>query len=70
MLDIGIAHYEPKMWDKVVNNNLSKLGKDGKPEYREDGKLLKGEGFVKLDPDKAIGFTENIKRILKRLINN
>jgi hypothetical protein len=45
----------------VVKNNLSKLGKDGKPMYRKDGKLLKGDDFIKLDPDEAAGFTDKLK---------
>jgi hypothetical protein len=28
---------------------MSKLGADGKPIYREDGKILKGPGYTKPD---------------------
>ena len=28
--------------DRVHKSNMSKLGRDGKPIYREDGKVLKG----------------------------
>mgnify|MGYP002624037986 CR=1 FL=1 len=31
--------------DRVHKSNLSKLGKDGKPIYREDGKVLKGPDY-------------------------
>tara|TARA_Y100001954_G_scaffold175600_1_gene186608 strand:+ start:299 stop:691 length:393 start_codon:yes stop_codon:yes gene_type:complete len=30
---------------EVQRSNMSKLGKDGKPIYREDGKVLKGEDY-------------------------
>ena len=30
---------------RVHNSNLSKLGSDGKPIYREDGKILKGQNY-------------------------
>jgi predicted HAD superfamily Cof-like phosphohydrolase len=30
---------------RVHNSNLSKLGPDGKPIYREDGKILKGPSY-------------------------
>ena len=30
---------------EVQRSNLSKLGSNGKPIYREDGKVLKGEGY-------------------------
>ena len=31
--------------DRVHESNLSKLGEDGKPIYREDGKVLKGPNY-------------------------
>ena len=31
--------------DRVHKSNMSKLGEDGKPIYREDGKVLKGPGY-------------------------
>jgi predicted HAD superfamily Cof-like phosphohydrolase len=31
---------------RVHESNMSKLGADGKPIYRADGKILKGENFV------------------------
>jgi predicted HAD superfamily Cof-like phosphohydrolase len=36
--------------NRVHSNNMSKLGPDWKPIYREDGKVLKPDGFEKLDP--------------------
>ena len=37
------------IFDEVHSSNLSKLGKDGKPIYREDGKVLKGPSFYRPD---------------------
>ena len=31
--------------DRVHQSNMSKLGEDGKPIYREDGKVLKGPNY-------------------------
>ena len=31
--------------DRVHKSNMSKLGEDGKPIYREDGKVLKGPAY-------------------------
>ena len=31
--------------DRVNKSNMSKLGEDGKPIYREDGKVLKGPNY-------------------------
>jgi predicted HAD superfamily Cof-like phosphohydrolase len=38
-------------YDEVHASNMSKLGEDGKPLYREDGKVLKGPNFF--EPDLA-----------------
>jgi predicted HAD superfamily Cof-like phosphohydrolase len=35
--DLQVAH------NRVHASNMSKLGEDGNPIYREDGKILKGE---------------------------
>lgn len=34
----------------VHRSNMSKLGPDGKPVYREDGKVLKGPNYKPVDP--------------------
>ena len=34
-----------KAFDAVHKSNMSKLGPDGKPIYREDGKVLKGPNY-------------------------
>jgi predicted HAD superfamily Cof-like phosphohydrolase len=31
--------------DRVHKSNMSKLGEDGRPIYREDGKVLKGPNY-------------------------
>jgi len=50
ILDLGHEDSLPPMFDATVANNLAKLGKDGKPIYRDDGKLEKPKGFIKLNP--------------------
>lgn len=37
------------VFDEVQRSNMSKLGEDGKPIYREDGKVLKGPNFSEPD---------------------
>ena len=34
-----------EVFDRVHRSNMSKLGDDGKPIYREDGKVLKGPNY-------------------------
>jgi predicted HAD superfamily Cof-like phosphohydrolase len=36
-------------FEEVHNSNMSKLGIDGKPIYREDGKILKGPNYRPAD---------------------
>lgn len=38
-----------KCFEEVQASNMSKLGTDGKPIYREDGKVLKGPNFFQPD---------------------
>jgi predicted HAD superfamily Cof-like phosphohydrolase len=38
-----------KCFEEVQNSNMSKLGEDGKPIYREDGKVLKGPNYSEPD---------------------
>lgn len=36
-------------FERVCASNMSKLGEDGKPIYRDDGKVLKGPKYFKPD---------------------
>lgn len=38
-----------KCFKEVQRSNMSKLGNDGKPIYREDGKVLKGPNYFEPD---------------------
>lgn len=41
-----------EVFAEVHKSNMSKLGEDGKPIYREDGKVLKGEDYREPNLDK------------------
>ena len=43
-----------KCFEEVHNSNMSKLGADAMPIYREDGKVLKGPNYWKPDLKKVI----------------
>ena len=43
-----------KCFEEVHNSNMSKLGEDGKPIYREDGKVLKGPNYWAPDLKKVL----------------
>lgn len=42
----GLQDIIPDIWDEIQRANMSKLGPDGKPIYREDGKVLKGPNYT------------------------
>ena len=47
ILKHGMQHIIEEVFDEIQASNMSKLGEDGKPVLREDGKILKGPGFFK-----------------------
>lgn len=49
MLSHGMQDKIEEVFTEIQRSNMSKLGADGKPIYREDGKVLKGENYFKPD---------------------
>ena len=43
-----------KCFQEVQNSNMSKLGKDGKPIYNDNGKVMKGPNYFKPDLSKFL----------------
>jgi predicted HAD superfamily Cof-like phosphohydrolase len=50
----GMQHIIEDVFDEIQASNMSKLGADGKPVLRDDGKILKGPGYFKPDLSKFI----------------
>jgi predicted HAD superfamily Cof-like phosphohydrolase len=50
----GMQHVIEEVFDEIQASNMSKLGEDGKPIYREDGKILKGPSYFRPDLSKFI----------------
>ena len=42
-------------FQEVHSSNMSKLGEDGRPIYREDGKVMKGPSFFEPDLEGILG---------------
>ena len=55
ILTHGLQHKIVEVFNEIQRSNMSKLGKDGKPIYRNDGKVMKGPNY----------FKPNITEILK-----
>ena len=54
ILEHGMQHIIEDVFNEIQLSNMSKLGADGKPIYREDGKVLKGPNYFKPDIKKII----------------
>lgn len=48
-LEFGLHGFKQEAMDEVHASNMSKLGADGRPVLREDGKVLKGPDFRRPD---------------------
>lgn len=49
ILEHGMQHKIEEVFKEIQRSNMSKLGADGKPLYREDGKVMKGPAYFKPD---------------------
>jgi len=54
ILKHGMQHIIEDVFEEIQASNMSKLGEDGKPVLRDDGKILKGPGYFKPDLSKFI----------------
>ena len=50
----GMQHVIDQVFEEIQSSNMSKLGSDGKPIYREDGKVLKGPNYFRPDIAKIL----------------
>mgnify|MGYP004008666933 FL=1 len=49
IIEHGMQHKIEEVFNEIQKSNMSKLGADGNPIYREDGKVLKGPTYFKPD---------------------
>jgi predicted HAD superfamily Cof-like phosphohydrolase len=49
IIEHGLQHKIEEVFEEIQRSNMSKLGADGNPIYREDGKVLKGPNYFKPD---------------------
>jgi len=54
IIEHGLQHKMEEVFDEIQRSNMSKLGEDGQPIYREDGKVMKGPNYFKPDFSKII----------------
>lgn len=58
-LEFGLGEVKDAAFVEVHRSNMSKLDTDGKPIYREDGKILKGPNFSEPDLQTIINNAQN-----------
>ena len=47
IIEHGMQDLIEDVFEEIQKSNMSKLGVDGNPIYREDGKVLKGPNYFK-----------------------
>lgn len=47
ILKHGLQHKIVEVFEEIQRSNMSKLDKEGKPIYREDGKILKSDQYFR-----------------------
>lgn len=49
IIEHGLQYKIEEIFEEIQRSNMSKLGDNGEPIYREDGKVLKGPNYFKPD---------------------
>ncbi|MFV0564582.1 MAG: hypothetical protein ACK5NB_01980 [Flavobacteriaceae bacterium] len=55
IIEHGMQHKIEAVFNEIQRSNMSKLGLDGEPIYRKDGKVLKGPNYFKPDIALVLG---------------
>lgn len=55
IIEHGMQNKIEEVFNEIQQSNMSKLGEDGEPIYREDGKVLKGPNYFKPNIAKILG---------------
>lgn len=56
IIEHGLQYKIEEVFDEIQRSNMSKLGQDGKPIYREDGKVMKGPNYFKPNFEEILKF--------------
>ena len=54
IIEHGLQHKIEEVFDEIQRSNMSKLGENGQPIYREDGKVMKGPNYFQPDFSKIL----------------
>ena len=56
IIEHGLQYKIEEVFEEIQRSNMSKLGSDGRPIYREDGKVMKGPDYFKPDFTKILEY--------------
>jgi len=59
IIEHGLQYKIEQVFNEIQRSNMSKLGADGNPIYREDGKVLKGPHYFKPNIEEILKSTSN-----------
>ena len=54
ILTHGLQYKIEEVFNEIQRSNMSKLGEDGNPIHRKDGKVMKGPNYFKPDINKVL----------------
>ena len=54
IIEHGLQDKIEDIFNEIQRSNMSKLGEDGQPIFREDGKVLKGPNYIKPNISKIL----------------
>ena len=54
IIEHGMQYKIEEVFEEIQRSNMSKLGENGEPIYREDGKVLKGPNYFKPNISKIL----------------
>ena len=54
IIEHGMQDKIEEVFDEIQRSNMSKLGNDGNPIFREDGKVMKGPNYFKPNISKIL----------------
>lgn len=61
IIEHGLQDHIEAVFDEIQRSNMSKLGEDGQPIYREDGKVMKGPNYFRPDFTKILKIVADTK---------
>lgn len=61
IIEHGLQDHIEAVFDEIQRSNMSKLDEEGKPIYREDGKVMKGPNYFKPDFSKILKIVADSK---------